>query len=109
MALVSGCDGQHSIGRAIAMRLAKEGTNIIVNDLTENPKNSSTWAGLPSVVEVIEGLGRKAIAKKADISNSGHVNLLIQDTIKEFGLIEILVNNAGSNIGPDRVSIVELE
>ena len=109
VALVTGAGGEHGIGRAIALRLAKEGADIVVNDLTANPKKSSTWAGLPSVVEEIEGLGRKAIAIEADISNSGQVDLLIQDTIQEFGHIDILVNNAGSAAGPDRVPIVELE
>ena len=71
VALVTGAGGEHGIGRAIALRLAKEGADVVVNDLTANPKKSSTWAGLPSVVEEIEGLGRKAIAIEADISNSG--------------------------------------
>jgi len=109
VAIVTGAGGEHGIGRAIALRLAKEGADVVVNDLTANPKKSSTWAGLPSVVEEIEGLGRKAIAIEADISNSDQVDLLIKDTIQQFGHIDILVNNAGSAAGPDRVPIVELE
>ena len=109
IAVITGAGGEHGIGRAIAMRLAKEGADVVVNDLTANPKKSSTWAGLPSVVEEIEGLGRKAIAIEADISNSAHVDRLVQGTIQQFGHIDILVNNAGSAAGPDRVPIVELE
>lgn len=108
MAIVTGVGGEHGIGRAIALRLAKEGADVVVSDLTANPK-SSTWAGLPSVVEEIECLGRKAIAIEADISNSAHVDRLVQGTIQQFGHIDILVNNAGSAAGPDRVPIVELE
>jgi len=109
VALVTGAGGEHGIGRAIAMRLAKEGADVVVNDLTANPKKSSAWAGLNSVVEEIEGLGRKAIAIEADISNSGQVDLLVQDTVQQFGHIDILVNNAGASAGPDRVPIVELD
>ena len=109
IALVTGCGGQHGIGRAIALRLAKEGADVIVNDLTSNPKNSSSWAGLPALVKEIEGLGRKAIAIEADISNAAHVDRLVQGTVKEFGHIDILVNNAGSAAGPDRVPIVEMD
>jgi NAD(P)-dependent dehydrogenase (short-subunit alcohol dehydrogenase family) len=108
VAIVTGVGGEHGIGRAIALRLAKEGADVVVSDLTANPK-SSTWAGLPSVVEEIECLGRKAIAIEADISNSAHVDRLVQGTIQQFGHIDILVNNAGSAAGPDRVPIVELE
>ena len=109
VAIVTGAGGEHGIGRAIALRLAKEGADVVVSDLIANPKKSSTWAGLPSVVEEIECLGRKAIAIEADISNSDQVDLLIKDTIQQFGHIDILVNNAGSAAGPDRVPIVELE
>ena len=50
IAVITGAGGEHGIGRAIAMRLAKEGADVVVNDLTANPKKSSAWAGLNSVV-----------------------------------------------------------
>ena len=109
VALVTGAGGEHGIGRAIAMRLAKEGADVAVNDITANPKKSATWDGLPSLVKEIRGLGRNAKAFEADISNSHQVDQLIKDTIQEFGHIDILVNNAGSAAGPDRVPIIELD
>ena len=108
-ALVTGAGGERGIGRAIAMRLAIEGADVAVNDITANPKNSATWDGLPSLVKEIRGLGRNAKAFEADISNSHQVDQLIKDTIQEFGHIDILVNNAGSAAGPDRVPIIELD
>ena len=84
IALVTGCGGQHGIGRAIALRLAKEGADLVINDLTANPKKSSSWAGLPDLVKEIEGLGRKAITFEADISNAAHVDRMVQGTVKEF-------------------------
>ena len=109
VALVTGAGGEHGIGRAIAMRLAKEGADVAVNDITANPKKSATWDGLPSLVKEIRGLGRNTKAFEADISNSHQVDQLIKDTIQEFGHIDILVNNAGSAAGPDRVPIIELD
>ena len=109
VALVTGAGGERGIGRAIAMRLAIEGADVAVNDITANPKKSATWDGLPSLVKEIRGLGRNAKAFEADISNSHQVDQLIKDTIKEFGHIDILVNNAGSAAGPDRVPIIELD
>ena len=109
VALITGAGGERGIGRAIAMRLAKEGADVAVNDITANPKKSATWDGLPSLVKEIRGLGRNAKAIEADISNSHQVDQLIKDTIQEFGHIDILVNNAGSAAGPDRVPIIELD
>ena len=109
VALITGAGGERGIGRAIAMRLAKEGADVAVNDITAKPKKSSTWDGLHSLVKDIRGLGRNAKAFEADISNSHQVDQLIKDTIQEFGHIDILVNNAGSEAGPDRVPIIELD
>ena len=109
VALITGAGGEKGIGRAIAMRLAKEGADLAVNDITANPKKSATWDGLHSLVKDIRGLGRNAKAFEADISNSHQVDQLIKDIIQEFGHIDILVNNAGSAAGPDRVPIIELD
>ena len=109
VALITGAGGERGIGRAIAMRLAKEGADVAVNDITAKPKKSATWDGLHSLVKDIRGLGRNAKAFEADISNSHQVDQLIKDIIQEFGHIDILVNNAGSAAGPDRVPIIELD
>ena len=109
VALITGAGGERGIGRAIAMRLAKEGADVAVNDITAKPKKSATWDGLHSLVKDIRGLGRNAKAFEADISNSHQVDQLIKDIIQEFGHIDILVNNAGSEAGPDRVPIIELD
>ena len=109
VALITGAGGERGIGRAIAMRLAKEGADLAVNDITAKPKKSATWDGLHSLVKDIRGLGRNAKAFEADISNSHQVDQLIKDIIQEFGHIDILVNNAGSAAGPDRVPIIELD
>lgn len=85
-ALVTG--GSRGIGRAIALELAKEGANIVIN-YTNNDKAAE------KTVAEIEDLGVKAIAIKANVSNEEDVFNMVKQVKEEFGIIDILVNNAG--------------
>ncbi len=111
VALVTGAGGEYGIGRAIATRLAKEGADVIVNDVVNNPYayDSDDWEGTLSVVREIEGLGRQAVTILADVSDADQVNALVNEGVERFGHIDIFVCNAGSRPGPDRVPVVELE
>ena len=111
VALVTGAGGEHGIGRAIATRLAKEGADVIVNDVISDPYayDSNDWEGVPSVVREIEGLGRQAMTILADVSDAEQVEALVNEGVEQFGHIDIFVSNAGSRPGPDRVPVVELE
>ena len=108
VALVTGAGGEQGIGRAICQRLAKEGCDLVVNDLHTRPYTESGWGGLPALAEEIEASGQQAFAVAADVSNADQVSNMIQQAIERFGHIDILVNNAGSRPGPDRVPVVEL-
>jgi meso-butanediol dehydrogenase / (S,S)-butanediol dehydrogenase / diacetyl reductase len=107
VALVTGAAGQHGIGRAIALRLAREGADVAVNDLRNDP--SGNWGGLDQVVTEIEDLGKRALGCLADVTHAGDVERMVTETIDRFGKIDILVNNAGSHAGPDRVPVVDLD
>ena len=111
VALVTGAGGEHGIGRAIATRLAKEGADVIVNDVVSNPYayDSNDWEGTASVVCEIEGLGRQAATIVADVSDAEQVDALVNEGVERFDQIDIFVSNAGSRPGPDRVPVVELE
>ena len=114
VAVVTGAGGRHGIGRAIALRLAEEGADVVVTDIQRSTDRmrsedrQSGWRGLPSVVEEIENLGRQSIGLFSDVTDSAQVDDMVQQTLNRFGKIDILVNNAGSQPGPDRVLVVEL-
>ena len=111
IALVTGAGGERGIGRAIAVRLAQEGADVVVNDVTEKPYSGggSDWRGVLSVVDEIESLGRQAMHAIADVSNAADVQSMVDKTLDRFGRVDILVNNASSTPGKDRVPVVDLE
>ncbi len=87
VAVVTG--GSRDIGRAIAVRLAREGANVVVNYLHSE-------AGARETVAEIEALGQQAIAVRADVSKMKDINKLKEETVAAFGdQVDILVNNAG--------------
>ena len=85
-AIVTG--SSRGIGRAIALKLAREGANIIVNYL----KNESL---AEDVVKEIREYGVEAYAVKADVSDYNEAGKIVEEAITRFGSIDILVNNAG--------------
>ena len=85
VALVTG--SANGMGRGIARRFAEEGCDLIINDLSLDAAER--------VAGEIRSLGRRAIAVKADITNSDEVEKMTHAAVKEFGQIYILVNNAG--------------
>ena len=112
VALVTGSAGRRGIGRACAVRLAKEGADVVVNGRHLVPQReydkSAGWQGLNSVVKEIEALGRQALAITADVSSSQEVDEMIERALARFGRIDILVNNAGVS-GTRGIPVIELE
>jgi len=86
------------IGRAIALRLAKERANIVIADVDKDEGEK--------VAQMIREMGRDCLAVKCDVRNSQEVEEMVEKTMQKFGRIDILVNNAGvSSMAP----MVELE
>ena len=111
VALVTGAGGRNGIGRAIATRLAKEGADVAVNDISKHPypADDTEWRGLPDVVHEIEAIGQRSISVVADVSDARQVAEMVDRTVAHFGRIDILVNNAGTKAGKDRVPVVDLD
>ncbi|HZX35312.1 MAG TPA: 3-oxoacyl-[acyl-carrier-protein] reductase [Thermodesulfobacteriota bacterium] len=85
VALVTG--GAQGIGKAICMRLAKEGADIAVVDINLDTAQATA--------KEIESLGRKSIALKVNVSNFTESEKMVEDAVASLGGLHILVNNAG--------------
>ena len=109
VALVTGAGGERGIGRAIALRLAQEGADVVVNDFADRPYADAEWGGLPALVAEVEALGRRAAGVVADVGDARQVERMMADALAAMGRVDILVNNAGTLVGGDRVPVAELE
>ena len=115
VAIVTGAGGKNGIGRAIATRLAAEGADVVVTDISQSVEAirevdmRDGWEGLPSVVKEIEAMGRQSLGLFSDVSDSAQVDGMLESVLDHFGKVDILVNNAGSRPGKDRVPVIELE
>lgn len=86
VALITG--SSRGIGRAIAIEMAREGADVVVNYNLSKEKASE-------VARTIETLNRKALVVKADVSRFDQVEAMSKRVVEEFGGVDILVNNAG--------------
>lgn len=108
VAVVTGAARMRGIGRAIAVRLAGEGADVVVSGVARPPESfpdeerRAGWRGLPSVCEEIEALGRRALSVEADVSSKEDVARMVGAAREAFGRIDILVNNAGLAFCGDR-------
>ena len=87
-ALVTG--SSRGIGRAIALQLARDGMNVVVN-------YSKDKDGAEETANEIKRLGKEATAIAADVSQPGQVKAMVKAAVSRFGGIDVLVNNAGIN------------
>ena len=99
VALVTG--SARGLGRAYALRLAKLGADVVINDVNlraaEEFKERLTAA---TVTDEVKSLGRRSIAIQADVSKEADVDGMFKKILDEFGRIDILVNNAGGRLSP---------
>jgi meso-butanediol dehydrogenase/(S,S)-butanediol dehydrogenase/diacetyl reductase len=87
VAIVTG--GGSGLGKAISLKLAEAGAHVIIGDIVED--------SALKVVEEIKKLGVSAKFYKTNVSKEADVNHLVDETVAEFGQLDIMVNNAGIN------------
>ncbi|MFB7140728.1 SDR family NAD(P)-dependent oxidoreductase [Gottfriedia sp. NPDC056225] len=85
VAVITG--GASGIGKATALKYTKEGAKVVVADFNE--------AGAIETVEQIKALGGEAVAFKVDTTNFAEVESLVDFTVKTYGTINVMFNNAG--------------
>jgi NAD(P)-dependent dehydrogenase (short-subunit alcohol dehydrogenase family) len=85
IAIITG--GDSGIGKAVAIAFAKEGANVVIA-YHEDHKDATATA------ERIQEIGQQCLLIPGDVSKQAHCKKIIQQTIKQFGKIDILVNNA---------------
>lgn len=88
VAIVTG--GGRGIGRAVALALARDGASVVVS--------SRTTSEIEEVAQEVRELGQRALAAQADVSSETDVSNLVARALEAFGRIDILVNNAATNL-----------
>jgi NAD(P)-dependent dehydrogenase (short-subunit alcohol dehydrogenase family) len=92
-AIVTGAG--RGIGEGIALALAREGANVVLI--------ARRLEGITDVAKRIEGKGGKALPFSADVSKMAEIERMVEATLKQFGTIDILINNAGIEAPPCQV------
>ena len=94
-ALITG--GDSGIGRAIAIAYAREGADVLISYLPEEKEDGEETA------RWVEMAGRRAVKVPGDIRKERHCQALVDRAFKEFGKLDVLVNNAGFQMSHDRI------
>jgi NAD(P)-dependent dehydrogenase (short-subunit alcohol dehydrogenase family) len=90
--LITGADS--GIGRAVALAFAREGADVLISYLEEDDDAKVT-------AQLVEEAGRKAIVVRGDVGDEAHCRGLVERALKEFGRLDVLVNNAAFQMTHD--------
>ncbi len=85
IAIVTG--GAQGLGQAICERLAREGCHVVVVDVNEQGAQATA-------TEIAKATGRRVVGRKVDVTQEARVQALFDDTVKDFGRVDIVVANA---------------
>ncbi|WOD38132.1 glucose 1-dehydrogenase [Nodosilinea sp. E11] len=93
-ALITGASS--GIGQSIAIRLAKEGCNVVINYRSDSEGAETTrQRAMEKACQDVENCGVKSLLIQGDVSKEEDAVSLVQQTIEHFGQLDILINNAG--------------
>ncbi len=96
--------GDSGIGRAVAIAYAREGADVLIAYLDDVEDEDAQ-----STAKLVEEAGRKAILVKGDIQDETHCQYIIDTAVKEFGQIDILVNNAAYQMARESMEEISAE
>ncbi|MEI8001387.1 MAG: SDR family oxidoreductase [Actinomycetes bacterium] len=115
VAVVTGAGRMRSIGRALAVEVARAGADVVLTGTGRAPdrypadEQAAGWRDIESVADEIRALGRRALPVVSDVSDPVAVEALAERVMTEMGRVDLVVNNAGAPRGADRVPVVEVE
>ncbi|MFE7225625.1 SDR family NAD(P)-dependent oxidoreductase [Nocardioides sp. NPDC057577] len=114
VAVVTGAGRMRSIGRALAVELARAGCDVVVTGTGRRPEDrpadevAAEWRDIGSVADEVRALGRRALAVVCDVADPDDVRRLLDLTLAELGRVDVVVNNAAASRGEDRVPLTDL-
>jgi 3-oxoacyl-[acyl-carrier protein] reductase len=114
VAVVTGAGRMRSIGRPIAVELARAGCDVVLTGTGRPPERypdderAMGWRDINSVADEIRALDHHALPIVSDVSDPDAVDALVDRVVGELGRVDIVVNNAGAARGDDRVPVVDL-
>ncbi len=107
VAIVTGASRPKGIGRATALRLAREGADVAIADygraggFADHPDYDQLGQRdqMEAVADEVRALGRKSVAIPVDVTDRAEVGAMVATAVRELGRLDILVNNAGVGLG----------
>jgi NAD(P)-dependent dehydrogenase (short-subunit alcohol dehydrogenase family) len=115
VAVVTGAGRMRSIGRGIALELARGGCDIVVTGTGRLPQDypneekQAGWRDIESVAEEVSDLGCRALALVSDVSDLDAVQALSERVVAEMGRVDFVINNAGAARAGDRAPVVDVD
>ena len=115
VAVVTGAGRMRSIGRPIAVGLARAGCDVVLTGTGRPPdrypdeEKAAGWRDIDSVADEIRAAGGRALPIVSDVADLAAVERLAGTVMDEFGRVDIVVNNAGAARGDDRKPVVDLD
>ena len=115
VAVVTGAGRMRSIGRPIAVELARAGCDVVLTGTGRPPERypddekAAGWRDIDSVANEVRALGRRALPVVSDVADWPSVQSLATRVMDELGRVDIVVNNAGAARGEDRVPVIDMD
>jgi 3-oxoacyl-[acyl-carrier protein] reductase len=115
VAVVTGAGRMRSIGRPIAVDLARAGCDVVLTGTGRSPdrypddEKAAGWRDIDSVADEVRAHGRTALTAVSDVADLDAVEALARQTIDALGRVDVLVNNAGAAKGEDRKPVIDLD
>ena len=115
VAVVTGAGRMRSIGRPIAVELARAGCDVVLTGTGRPPdrypddEKAAGWRDIESVADEVRALGRRVLAVVSDVADLAAVERLGAEVMAAFGRVDIVVNTAGAARSDDRKPVIDLD